>query len=132
MCLRRRLLLRGRRLFQRACARARNTTTPRAKLTPLAQNTHRFRKTRIISAKHASCTVGESDPDTLPRHEAFRRSLQQLGWIEGRNVRFDFGHLVTSSERVSLDRQRCQAPWENGYIESGWSPRPLVHIHSEQ
>jgi hypothetical protein len=96
---------------------------------PLAAHTQeaqRIRRVGIITG------VGESDPDTLARHEAFRRSLQQLGWIEGRNVRFDFGHLVTSSERVSLDRQRCQAPWENGYIESGWSPRPLVDIHSEQ
>jgi ABC-type uncharacterized transport system substrate-binding protein len=44
----------------------------------------------------AARVIGESDLDTLAPHEAFRRSLQQLGWIEGRNVRFDsrFGTAV--------------------------------------
>jgi putative ABC transport system substrate-binding protein len=47
------------------------------------QEAQRIRRVGIISS------IGESDLDTLAPHEAFRRSLQQLGWIEGRNVRFD-------------------------------------------
>jgi putative ABC transport system substrate-binding protein len=54
------------------------------------QEAQRIRRVGIISS------IGESDLDTLAPHEAFRRSLQQLGWIEGRNVRFDsrFGTAV--------------------------------------
>jgi ABC-type uncharacterized transport system substrate-binding protein len=54
------------------------------------QEAQRIRRVGIISG------VGESDPDTLAWYGAFRRSLQQLGWIEGRNVRFDsrFGTAV--------------------------------------
>jgi putative tryptophan/tyrosine transport system substrate-binding protein len=48
-----------------------------------AQQAERMRRVGILSG------VGESDPDALARYGAFRRSLQQLGWIEGRNVRFD-------------------------------------------
>ena len=47
------------------------------------QEAQRIRRVGIISS------VGESDPEALAWHGAFRRSLQQLGWIEGRNVRFD-------------------------------------------
>ena len=32
---------------------------------------------------------GANDPDSKERHTAFLRGLQQLGWIEGRNVQFD-------------------------------------------
>src|SRR4029453_13985271 len=48
-----------------------------------AQQAERMRRVGILSG------VGERDPDALGRYGAFRRSLQQLGWIEGRNVRFD-------------------------------------------
>jgi len=55
-----------------------------------AQEAQRIRRVGIISG------VGESDLEALVRTGAFRRSLQQLGWIEGRNVRVDsrFGTLV--------------------------------------
>jgi putative tryptophan/tyrosine transport system substrate-binding protein len=41
-----------------------------------AQQAERMRRVGILSG------VGESDPDALARYGAFRRSLQQLGWIE--------------------------------------------------
>jgi putative ABC transport system substrate-binding protein len=33
--------------------------------------------------------IGKDDPDYRPWISAFRQGLQGLGWIEGRNVRFD-------------------------------------------
>jgi len=47
------------------------------------QEAQRIRRVGIITG------VGESDPEGLARHGAFQRSLEQLGWIEGRNIRFD-------------------------------------------
>jgi len=32
----------------------------------------------------------ESDADLQARHAAFSQAMQQLGWIEGRNIRYDF------------------------------------------
>jgi putative ABC transport system substrate-binding protein len=34
--------------------------------------------------------VRESDPDAMARYAALRQVLQQLGWMEGRNIRFDY------------------------------------------
>src|SRR5438132_2465823 len=32
----------------------------------------------------------ENDPEAQARMRAFRQGLQQLGWVEGRNVRIDY------------------------------------------
>ena len=58
-----------------------------------AQEAQRIRRVGVI--------IGASESEAT-WYEAFRRSLQQLGWIEGRNVRFDsrFGTAV-SPELVS-------------------------------
>ena len=42
----------------------------------------------------------ENDPEGQARHAAFVRELQQLGWTEGRNVRFDY-RSVTDPDRIS-------------------------------
>jgi putative ABC transport system substrate-binding protein len=33
--------------------------------------------------------IDEADPDAQARYVVFRQALQQLGWVEGRNVRYE-------------------------------------------
>jgi putative tryptophan/tyrosine transport system substrate-binding protein len=49
-----------------------------------AQQPERVRRIDIMSG------VRESDPDAMARYTALRQVLQQLGWSEGRNIRFDY------------------------------------------
>jgi putative ABC transport system substrate-binding protein len=49
-----------------------------------AQQGERVRRVGIISG------VREADPGATARYTAFRRRLEQLGWIEGRNIRFEY------------------------------------------
>src|SRR5262249_56374078 len=49
-----------------------------------AQQGERVRRVGIISG------VREADPGAIARYTAFRRNLEQLGWIEGRNIRFEY------------------------------------------
>ena len=44
--------------------------------------------------------AGENDPQVQIRMEAFRRVLQGLGWVEGRNVRIDYRWSGSSAERL--------------------------------
>jgi ABC-type uncharacterized transport system substrate-binding protein len=34
--------------------------------------------------------IDETDPDAQARYAVFRQALQQLGWVEGRNVRYEY------------------------------------------
>src|SRR4029079_13131702 len=34
--------------------------------------------------------IDATDPDARARYAVFRQALQQLGWVEGRNVRYEF------------------------------------------
>jgi putative tryptophan/tyrosine transport system substrate-binding protein len=52
-------------------------------LAPQAQSQERVRRIGVLMNQAAD------DPETQARSAAFRRGLQQLGWIEGRNVRLD-------------------------------------------
>jgi putative tryptophan/tyrosine transport system substrate-binding protein len=49
-----------------------------------AQQGERVRRIGVIN------TLAADDPDVRPRHAAFLQRLQQLGWIDGRNVRIDY------------------------------------------
>src|SRR5262249_29461142 len=45
------------------------------------------------SARRVGILTGvdiESDTASQARYAAFRQAMQQLGWIEGRNIRYDF------------------------------------------
>jgi ABC-type uncharacterized transport system substrate-binding protein len=42
----------------------------------------------------------ESDPEGQSPVAAFRRSLQELGWIEGRNVRIDYRWAAGEVDRI--------------------------------
>ena len=61
-------------------AAARSMTWP---LAARAQQAERIRLIGII------LPIGKDDPDYQPWLGAFRQGLQELGWIEGRNVRMD-------------------------------------------
>jgi putative ABC transport system substrate-binding protein len=45
----------------------------------------------------------ETDPEPLTRIEAFRRQLQQLGWVDGHNIKHDvrFGGGDENRQRVN-------------------------------
>src|SRR5438477_651855 len=49
-----------------------------------AQQGERVRRIGIMTG------VRESDPDTMARYTALRQVLQQFGWTEGHNIRFDY------------------------------------------
>jgi putative tryptophan/tyrosine transport system substrate-binding protein len=48
-----------------------------------AQQSERMRRVGVL------CNLGENDPRMQAELSAFSRALQQLGWIDGRNVRLD-------------------------------------------
>jgi putative ABC transport system substrate-binding protein len=52
---------------------------------------------RRIGVFHAGA---ESDPDYQARTTAFKQALQQLGWIEGSNVRIDYRWAAGDAERT--------------------------------
>src|SRR5262249_40524257 len=48
-----------------------------------AQQSARIRRIGMLASTAAN------DPEGLERHTVFVRTLEQLGWVEGRNVQFD-------------------------------------------
>ena len=50
-----------------------------------AQQPERMRRVAVLMGSGQSA----DDPDAKERYAAFLQRLQQLGWIEGRNVRID-------------------------------------------
>src|SRR5262245_41048883 len=49
--------------------------------------------------------IDEADPDAQARVAAFRQALQQLGWTEGRDVRYE--HRSRSAGNVELARRNA-------------------------
>jgi putative ABC transport system substrate-binding protein len=52
-------------------------------LTARAQQAERVRRVGVLA------NLFENDPEAVARLTAFRRSLQELGWVEGRNLQID-------------------------------------------
>jgi hypothetical protein len=50
-----------------------------------AQQTERMRRIGVLAG-----TAAEADSDVQALHAVFRQTLQQLGWTEGRNVRYEY------------------------------------------
>jgi putative ABC transport system substrate-binding protein len=42
----------------------------------------------------------ESSPQTQPNVEAFVKALQNLGWVDGRNLRIDYRYAVGDLDRA--------------------------------
>jgi putative tryptophan/tyrosine transport system substrate-binding protein len=64
-----------------------------------AQHADRMRLVGIFSG------IAEADPDSQAREVAFRQALQQLGWSEGRNVRYE--RRSRSGGNVELARRNA-------------------------
>jgi putative tryptophan/tyrosine transport system substrate-binding protein len=64
-----------------------------------AQQAERVRRIGILTG------LAEDDPDAQARHAAFRQALQQLGWIEGRNVLYE--QRSRSGGNVGLARRNA-------------------------
>jgi len=62
-----------------------------------AQQTSQMRRIGVLMG------LAESDPPAQARVGAFRRGLQTLGWMEGRNVRIDI-RWATSSDAPAMQR----------------------------
>jgi putative tryptophan/tyrosine transport system substrate-binding protein len=55
-----------------------------AALRPLAARAQSVRKLGVLMS------IGESDPDSKPRVDAFLRGLQDLGWRDGENIHIEY------------------------------------------
>jgi putative tryptophan/tyrosine transport system substrate-binding protein len=59
-----------------------------------AQQPERMRRIGVLMA------YAEDNPDGKPRLAAFAQSLQELGWIDGRNIRIDYRWSAGDAERT--------------------------------
>jgi putative ABC transport system substrate-binding protein len=62
-------------------------------LAALAQQAERVRRIGVLTY------LAADDPDLPPRVAAFAKGLQELGWIDGRNVRIEYRFGAGSTER---------------------------------
>jgi putative ABC transport system substrate-binding protein len=68
-----------------------------------AQQSDRARRVAIFTAS------AESDGDAQSQLKAFRDKLRELGWIEGRNIAFDYRWAGGDSSRVTAYAQELVA-----------------------
>jgi putative tryptophan/tyrosine transport system substrate-binding protein len=59
-----------------------------------AQQTDRMRRIGVLMG------TAEDDQQTLPFLQAFKRGLQELGWIEGRNIQVDYRFGASDVDRM--------------------------------
>ena len=59
----------------------------------LAQQPDRMRRVGVLTY------LAAADPDLPPRVTAFSRGLQELGWIDGRNLRIEYRFGAGNTER---------------------------------
>jgi putative ABC transport system substrate-binding protein len=62
--------------------------------TALGQRAERVRRVGVLVG------FGESDAENLPRLNAFRQRLQELGWVDGRNVEIIYRWSAGDPERI--------------------------------
>jgi hypothetical protein len=60
-----------------------------------AQQGERMRRIGVLAGG-----AGESDADTQERNAVFAKSLQELGWLIGRNVRIDFRYGLGDAANI--------------------------------
>ena len=59
-----------------------------------AQQADRMRRVGVLMG------IAESDADARPRANAFQQGLQQLGWVEGQNIRIEYRWAAADPERM--------------------------------
>src|SRR5262245_46476564 len=67
-----------------------------------AQQGERLRRIGIVAGAAAA-----SDAETQANHAIFRQTLQQLGWTEGRNVRYEYRSRFSGSGGIDLARRNA-------------------------
>lgn len=65
-------------------------------LTARAQQTDRTRRVGVLSS------IAESDLETEPMVAALHQALQELGWVEGRNIRIDRRWAAGNPDRIRV------------------------------
>jgi putative ABC transport system substrate-binding protein len=78
-----------------------------------AQQPARMRRIGVLSSLPAD------DPEATARMAAFRQTLQELGWTEGRNVRIDIRWGIGDPERLRRDRAELLALAPDVILTSG-------------
>ena len=68
----------------------------------------------------------ENDPEAQARMRAFRQGLQQLGWVEGRNVRIDYRFGAADVDRARRSAAELIALAPDVIQASGSGPMAAV------
>jgi putative ABC transport system substrate-binding protein len=55
---------------------------------PLAAHAQQMRLIGVL------ISIEENDPEAQARATAFRQGMQELGWVDGRNVRIDYRYVA--------------------------------------
>ena len=66
-------------------------------------------QTRTVPVVGVLMSLAESDEESQDRIATFRQTLQELGWIEGRNVQFEVRFSAGRSEAGAGQRGRAAA-----------------------
>ena len=75
---------------------------------PLAARAQQGERVRLVGI---FSSFEENDPEVQRRNSAIKQRLAELGWAEGRNIRFDYRWATGSSERLRVAEQMvAQAP----------------------
>jgi ABC-type uncharacterized transport system substrate-binding protein len=64
---------------------------------PLAASAQQAERVRRIGTL---MSFSATDPQGPPRVKAFQQSLQDLGWVERRNVRFDYRWTGSNTDKI--------------------------------
>jgi putative ABC transport system substrate-binding protein len=75
---------------------------------PLAARAQQGERMRRIGVLAGGAVA--TDADTQERNSAFAKSLQELGWVIGRNVQIDFRYGVGNAANVRRGGAGCARP----------------------
>ncbi len=74
-----------------------------AAISPLAARAQQVERTRQIAIL---IPFRDDEPQVKARLAAFKQRLHELGWIEGRNIRFEYRFTVQDAERIPARRPK--------------------------
>ena len=82
-----------------------------------AQQTERMRRIGVLAGGAAA-----NDAETQARNAAFAQRLQELGWIDGRNLSIDYRYGLGNA----ADVRRYVTELVSSHPTSSWSPAPRL------